>query len=104
MHVSLTSCVHRHEHACTTCLEINLIPINKKIPLHDPSIIYSEKYDSEPSLKQTHIIHIYKYLNILVLLQVPKPVFPETGFLHQHLLKLLGKAQITLESIPSTGS
>lgn len=78
MHVSLTSYVQRHEHACTTCLEINLIPINKKISLHDPSITYSEKYDSEPNLKQTHIIHVHKYLNILVLLQVPKPVFPET--------------------------
>lgn len=91
MHVILNMCVHMHECACATCLEINFIPIKKNVSLDDPSIIYSEKHDTEPSFKKPHIIHLYKYLNMLVLIQAPKPVFQKhfPWFLHQCLLKLL---------------
>lgn len=79
MHVILNACVHMREWACATCLEINFIPINSNVSLDDPSIIYSEKHDTEPSLKKPHIIiHLYKYLNMPVLIQVCKSVFSET--------------------------
>lgn len=42
--------MHMHEFAHATHLEINFIPINKNVSL-DPSIIYSEKHDTEPHSK-----------------------------------------------------
>lgn len=44
-------------------------------------LFIQKKLNTEPSLKKTkthNIIHLYKYLNMLVLTQVPKPVFSET--------------------------